>query len=86
MGLPNCRLCGSKPKYVSEIIVPPDLSMAIHCSNADCYNDTHWQNSWHQATEIWHENPCPVDIRGGQGIEGDDRNILQLNLDKGSDG
>lgn len=81
MSLPNCRLCGSEPESVTEVVVPPVESMAIHCSNIECYNDTHWQNSWHKATEIWNKNPCPTDIRGGQGSKADDNNVSRLHAD-----
>lgn len=72
----NCRKCGGEAKKHTDTEID---AVAINCSNKDCYNDTHWQNSWHEATKIWNDNPCPVDIRGGQGNVKDDDNIRELN-------
>ena len=74
----SCRKCGGSPVKVIESISPGAKSIAIHCSNPDCYNDTHWQSSHHEAHKIWSKNPCASDIRGGQGKSSDDDNIVNL--------
>ena len=69
---PYCRRCGGQPHIVADLeIVPGETSWAIHCSNPNCYNDTHWQNSLTAAAQIWHKNPCSHE-RGGQGCAADD--------------
>lgn len=71
--LPPCRKCDATPRIArDDTIVPGSVSWAIHCSNADCYNDTHWQNSFKAASEIWLRNPCHYE-RGGQGDAADDK-------------
>ena len=79
MSLIKCRKCGSEPKLIGDReIMPGDTLVAIYCPADDCYNDTHWQFSWHAATKIWNANPVPVDIRGGQGDSADDDNVLEF--------
>jgi len=76
----ECKKCGSKAERVSDPeLIPGELSVAIRCSNwEECYNDTHWQSSWHAATKIWNANPVDCNIRGGQGNPKDDDNIFVL--------
>lgn len=75
VSLPNCRLCGARPKlHVNDEIVPGETSWAFNCSNPDCSNDTHWQNSLTQASMMWALNPC-TNERGGQGNK--DKDTIQ---------
>jgi hypothetical protein len=73
--LPDCRRCGAKPQIArDDTIASGSVSWAIHCSNEDCYNDTHWQNSMMAAMRIWQRNPCHYE-RGGQGSATDDATV-----------
>ncbi len=74
VSLPRCRKCEAAPKIVRDNnIVPGQTFWAIHCSNFEnCYNDTHWQQSFSAAAAIWRRNPCHHE-RGGQGDPADDR-------------
>ena len=74
--LPRCRRCGTAPEIVwDDDIVPGQTAWAIKCSNDDCYNDTHWQQSVVAASLIWQRNPCHNE-RGGQGDPSDDRSVV----------
>ena len=70
--LPRCRKCGAAPKIARDYtIVVERVCWAVHCTNENCYNDTHWQFSSIAAEAIWRRNPCHG-VRGGQGDPLDD--------------